>query len=162
MPGGHLLMFKQFRLETFATNGTPEFIVEAPNCRYDQIKGLASSPGHLTVRSADGQVTLEVGTLAGLRANLPLLRVADLLILRPEMPRSLISCYGEVVRWLDAIGNQYGRHGNAQRQARAIKRKLEDASIKQVFQSGLHEFVDDFITDNNGLAGAIAEQYLLG
>ena len=59
MPGGHLLMFKQFRLETFATNGTPEFIVEAPNCRYDQSKGLASSPGHLTVRSADGQVTLE-------------------------------------------------------------------------------------------------------
>jgi len=88
--------------------------------------------------------------------------VADLLILRPEMPRSLLSCYGEVVRWLDAIGNQYGRHGAAQRQARAIKRKLEGASIKEIFQSGLHEFVDGFITETNGLASAIAEQYLLG
>jgi uncharacterized alpha-E superfamily protein len=88
--------------------------------------------------------------------------VADLLILRPEMPRSLISCYGEAVRWLDAIGNQYGRHGDAQRQARAIKRKLESTAIKEIFQSGLHEFVDGFITENNGLAGAIAEHYLLG
>ncbi|MCW2285484.1 putative alpha-E superfamily protein [Rhodoblastus acidophilus] len=88
--------------------------------------------------------------------------VADLLILRQEMPRSLIHCTSEVVRWLDAIGNQYGRHGNAQRQARAIQRKLENASIKEIFQSGLHEFVDGFITENNGLANAIAEQYLLG
>ncbi|MCW2272723.1 hypothetical protein GJ654_01355 [Rhodoblastus acidophilus] len=88
--------------------------------------------------------------------------VADLLILRQEMPRSLIHCTSEVVRWLDAIGNQYGRHGNAQRQARTIQRKLESASIKEIFQSGLHEFVDGFITDNNGLAKAIAEQYLLG
>jgi len=88
--------------------------------------------------------------------------VADLLILRPEMPRSLLHCTSEVVRWLDAIGNQYGRHGHAQRQARAIQRKLEGASIREIFQSGLHEFVDGFITDNNGLANAIAEQYLLG
>jgi uncharacterized alpha-E superfamily protein len=88
--------------------------------------------------------------------------VADLLILRPEMPRSLLSCYDNMVRWLDAIGNQYGRHGAAQRQARAIKRKLESASIKDIFQSGLHEFVDSFVNENNDLGKAIAEQYLLG
>ena len=88
--------------------------------------------------------------------------VADLLILRPEMPRSLIACYDNVVRWLDAIGNQYGRQGDAQRQARAIKRKLESASIQDIFQSGLHQFVDEFINENNSLANAISEQYLLG
>jgi uncharacterized alpha-E superfamily protein len=88
--------------------------------------------------------------------------VADLLILRPEMPRSLIACYENVVRWLDAIGNQYGRQGEAQRQARAIKRKLESASIRDIFQSGLHEFIDEFINENNSLANAVSEQYLLG
>ena len=68
--------------------------------------------------------------------------VADLLILRPEMPRSLLSCYDNIVRFLDAIGNQYGRHGAAQRHARNVKRRLENASIKEIFQTGLHEFVD--------------------
>ena len=77
--------------------------------------------------------------------------VADLLILRSEMPRSLLSCYDNIVRFLDAIGNQYGRQGPAQRHARNIKRRLENASIKEIFQSGLHEFVDGFVTDNNQL-----------
>jgi len=34
--------------------------------------------------------------------------VADLLILRPEMPRSLISCYESVVRNLDRLANTHG------------------------------------------------------
>ena len=37
--------------------------------------------------------------------------IADLLILRPEMPRSLIACYGEIVRFLDAIASASGRQG---------------------------------------------------
>jgi uncharacterized alpha-E superfamily protein len=43
-----------------------------------------------------------------------------------------------------------------------MKRRLESASIKDVFQSGLHEFVDTFVTDNNRLGEAITEQYLIG
>src|SRR5271165_241446 len=88
--------------------------------------------------------------------------VADLLILRPQMPRSLISCYENIVRFLDAIGNEYGRHGQAQRHARNLKRRLENASIQEIFQNGLHEFVDSFVTDNNQLGSEIAEQYLIG
>lgn len=88
--------------------------------------------------------------------------VADLLILRPQMPRSLISCYDNIVRFLDAIGNEYGRHGQAQRHARNLKRRLENASIREVFQNGLHEFVESFVNDNNQLGAEIAEQYLIG
>src|ERR1700757_3571203 len=43
--------------------------------------------------------------------------VADLLILKEEMPRSLASCYAEIVRNLDDISAAYGRQGSAQRQA---------------------------------------------
>jgi hypothetical protein len=59
VPGGRQTMVKQFKLELFGTNGLPTYIVEAPNCRYDELSGTASSPGHLTVRSADGRLTHE-------------------------------------------------------------------------------------------------------
>jgi len=87
--------------------------------------------------------------------------VADLLILRQEMPRSLLSCYDNIVRFLDAIGGRYGRLGPAQRHARTVKNRLENSSIKDVFQHGLHEFVEAFVTDNNQLGSEIAEQYLI-
>ncbi len=87
--------------------------------------------------------------------------VADLLILKEEMPRSLISCYDNIVRFLDAIGKAYGRQGASQRHARNIYSRLEHAKTKEIFQNGLHEFVTAFIDDNNKLAGNISEQYLL-
>jgi uncharacterized alpha-E superfamily protein len=87
--------------------------------------------------------------------------IADLLILRPEMPRSLIACYGEIARFLDAIGRAYGRQGASQRHARHVLTRLENASIKDVFSGGLHEFITVFIDDNNRLGGTVAEQYLV-
>lgn len=88
--------------------------------------------------------------------------IADLLILRPEMPRSLIACYGEIVRFLDAIGRAYGRQGGAQRHARNVLTRLENSTIKDVFTAGLHEFITGFIEDNHRLGKAVAEQYLVG
>jgi uncharacterized alpha-E superfamily protein len=86
--------------------------------------------------------------------------VADLLILRPEMPRSLISCYESVVRNLDRLGRSHGRQGQAQRHARAIFGKLEKATMESVFQNGLHEFIQDFIAENHRLSTLVSEQYL--
>ncbi len=86
--------------------------------------------------------------------------VADLLILRPEMPRSLISCYESVVQNLDRLGKSHGRQGQAQRHARAIFGKLENATIDSVFQNGLHEFIQGFIADNHRLGALVSEQYL--
>ena len=53
-----------------------------------------------------------------------------------------------------------GRSGAAQRQARAMHAKLERASMTEIFQSGLHEFITAFIEDNARLAETISEQYL--
>src|ERR1700686_4459077 len=86
--------------------------------------------------------------------------VADLLILKEEMPRSLASCYENLVRNLDLIGQAYGRQGMAQRQARAVRTRFENSRMEQIFQGGLHEFITEFITDNNRLGAAISEQYL--
>jgi hypothetical protein len=57
-PSG-LVFVKEMKLETFSTDGRLQYIVEAPACTYDEIKGTAASPGRLKVQSADGQVKLE-------------------------------------------------------------------------------------------------------
>lgn len=87
--------------------------------------------------------------------------VADLLILNRQMPRSLASCYENMSRYLDDLAQFYGRQGNSQRLARAMLTRLENASMEEIFQSGLHEFIGSFIAENNRLGGAITEQYLL-
>jgi uncharacterized alpha-E superfamily protein len=87
--------------------------------------------------------------------------VADLLILKQEMPRSLLACYDALVRFLDEIGQAYGQQGPGQRHARQVMRRLEQASIKDIFQSGLHEFLTEFVEDNSRLGDILAQQYLL-
>ncbi|HUD87494.1 MAG TPA: alpha-E domain-containing protein, partial [Xanthobacteraceae bacterium] len=62
---------------------------------------------------------------------------------------------------LDRIAKAYGRQGPSQRHARAVRARLENSRIEEIFQTGLHEFIDDFIEDNNRLGSAVAQQYLL-
>ena len=86
--------------------------------------------------------------------------IADLLILKAAMPRSLVSCYESIDRALDALAREDGRSGVAQRQARAMYARLERSSMTEIFQGGLHEFITEFIEDNARLSTAISEQYL--
>src|ERR1700710_1255737 len=83
--------------------------------------------------------------------------VADLLILNPEIPRPLAACYVALVEHLDNIARVYGRQGPAQRLARAIRTRIENSRMEEIFQTGLHEFISEFIADNNRLGSAIAE-----
>jgi uncharacterized alpha-E superfamily protein len=87
--------------------------------------------------------------------------VADLLILNEQMPRSLASCYDNLVQNLDRIAGAYGRQGAAQRQARALRTRLQNSRMEEIFRTGLHEFIGSFIEDNNKLGSAIAQQYLM-
>lgn len=86
--------------------------------------------------------------------------VADLLILNRQMPRSLASSAESLVRHLDLIADAYETRGQSQRLARAMSQKLSSLTIEEIFQSGLHEFILDFIAANNTLGRAITEQYL--
>jgi uncharacterized alpha-E superfamily protein len=86
--------------------------------------------------------------------------IADLLILKQAMPRSLIACYESIDRALDALARDDGRSGLAQRQARAMYSRLERSSMTEIFQGGLHEFITEFIEDNARLSSTISDQYL--
>ena len=74
--------------------------------------------------------------------------IADLLILNDTLPRSLASCYGNLVRNLDQIGVAYGRQGASQRHARGVRNRLEHSHMDDIFQHGVHEFIQEFIADN--------------
>lgn len=86
--------------------------------------------------------------------------VADLLVLNRQMPRSLASCQASIVEYLENLAADYGRRGPAQRLAAARLGKLEEASMKVIFQSGLHEYIEDFLSENARLSQAVTEQYL--
>jgi len=86
--------------------------------------------------------------------------VADLLILNRQMPRSLANCYEILVRHLDLIADAYGRRGPSQRFASNMRARLSSTRIEMIFEQGLHEFIEEFIEENNRLGSAIAEQYL--
>ena len=86
--------------------------------------------------------------------------VADLLMLNRTMPRSLAACTQDAVRYLDQLGNASGRRGPSHRLAIASANKLANGRIETIFAAGLHEYVNDFLADNNRLGASIAEQYL--
>ena len=83
--------------------------------------------------------------------------IEDLLIL----DGSLASCYGNLVRNLDQIGVAYGRQGAAQRHARGVRNRLEHSNMDDIFQRGVHEFIQEFIGDNSRLGEIITKQYLI-
>ncbi len=95
------------------------------------------------------------------RESIKPLLVADLLILNRQMPRSLANCYGMLVEHLDLIADAYGRRGESQRLASNLRARLIGADIDRIFASGLHEFIEGFIGENNRLGEAISEQYLV-
>lgn len=86
--------------------------------------------------------------------------VADLLVLNRQMPRSLASCQADIVDLLERLAADYGRRGRAQRLAAQGLGRFEDASIDALFQSGLHEYIQGFLAENNRLSQAVSEQYL--
>jgi uncharacterized alpha-E superfamily protein len=87
-------------------------------------------------------------------------RIADYLILNRLMPRSLRSCYEEIAPALAQLSQFYGTGpGRPQALAHKILRGLTEGDMETIFQSGLHEFLSDFIACNNRLGTEISATY---
>ena len=87
--------------------------------------------------------------------------IAELLILRPEMPRSLVSCYDEIARTLELLADAYaGKRGECHRLACEVYARLRYGRIQDVFQLGLHEFLTEFVNRTTILGDEIAALYL--
>jgi uncharacterized alpha-E superfamily protein len=85
--------------------------------------------------------------------------IADFLILNSRMPRSLAFCYRNISESLGYLASEYGLRMGCHDTVEATLGKLKVGSIKDIFDRGLHEFLVDFIGDNNRLGAQIAEEY---
>ncbi len=86
-------------------------------------------------------------------------RVAELLMLRADMPRSLLACLNEVVLNLAQVSNS--RSGNTERAAGKLRAELQYSRIDEIMTSGLHVFLTRFLDRINDLGASISRDFLL-
>jgi uncharacterized alpha-E superfamily protein len=87
--------------------------------------------------------------------------IAELLLLRPEMPRSLFSCLDQIVECLGLLAESNASpSGECHRLAGALHARLRYGRIQDIFRQGLHEFLTDFIERAIELGDSVNLQYL--
>ena len=85
-------------------------------------------------------------------------QVAELLILRDDVPRSLRSCLDEINQILASLPGNNGRP--AQRLVVELDARLRYTGIDDILAEGLHGWLSDFILQVRELANAIHSAYL--
>ena len=85
--------------------------------------------------------------------------VAEFLILREQMPRSLVFCYQWITASLSGLETLYGKHYACHDRARDTYAMLRSGNMEDIFQNGLHEFLPSFMAANNSPSAAIASTY---
>lgn len=86
-------------------------------------------------------------------------RVAELLILRPDMPRSLLASMQEVVANLTLVANEQSEE--TQRKAGRLLVDLRYARIEEILATGLHAYLTEFLERVNALGGDISRDFLV-
>jgi len=86
-------------------------------------------------------------------------RVAELLILRPDMPRSLHASLNEVVGNLGMVANDQSRE--TQRRAGKLRAELQYGRIDEILATGLHAYLTQFLDRINDLGAHISRDFLV-
>jgi uncharacterized alpha-E superfamily protein len=86
-------------------------------------------------------------------------RVAELLILRADMPRSLHACMHEVVMNLDKVRNQ--QSAETQRRAGKLLAELQYGQVEEILATGLHAYLTQFLDRVNELGMRISQDFLV-
>lgn len=86
-------------------------------------------------------------------------RVADLLVLRADMPRSLHACMREVVDNLKAVAHEGSQE--SQRKAGRLLADLQYGRIDEILDTGLHAYLTQFLDRVNMLGEFITRDFLV-
>lgn len=86
-------------------------------------------------------------------------RVAELLILRPDMPRSLHASLNEVVNNLAMVANE--QSGETYRRAGKLCAELKYGRIDEILATGLHAYLTQFLDRVNDLGLHISRDFLI-
>lgn len=85
--------------------------------------------------------------------------IADFLILDARFPRSLAFCYNALHENLAGLAKLHGHENSAHERMYEAHRRLSGKTIDDIFDQGLHQFLVEFIADNQAISGAIAQEY---
>jgi uncharacterized alpha-E superfamily protein len=95
------------------------------------------------------------------RARLEPRRIAELLLLRPELPRSMVACYSRIEEALEGLAVAHGgARGECHRLAGEVHARLRFARIEDIMAGGLHDFLTRKIDRNIDLGREIEAFYL--
>ena len=86
-------------------------------------------------------------------------RVAELLILRPDMPRSLHASLNEVVSNLSLVGGE--QTSETHRRAGKLCAELKYGRIDEILATGLHAYLTQFLDRVNDLGAHISRDFLV-
>jgi uncharacterized alpha-E superfamily protein len=86
-------------------------------------------------------------------------RVAELLMLRADMPRSLLACMAQVVANLKAVRNDVS--ADTERLAGKIHAELEFARIDDLLEAGLDDTLSKFMKNIYELGNGISRDFLV-
>jgi uncharacterized alpha-E superfamily protein len=86
-------------------------------------------------------------------------RVAELLILRGDMPRSLMNCMNEVVTNLAQVRNRHS--GETERRAGILQAELHYGRIDDILRTGLHAYLTGLLERVNDIGNRISKDFLV-
>ena len=86
-------------------------------------------------------------------------RIAELLVLRGEMPRSLMACMTEVVNNLARVRNDVSRE--TERFAGRLHASLKFNSIDDIMRRGLHDYLTEFLEQVYELGNRVSRDFLV-
>lgn len=86
-------------------------------------------------------------------------RVAELLILRADMPRSLHASFNRITETLDHLCGT--RAYECRRMAGEVHARLHFGRMSDIFKAGLHEFLNDFLQSQRDLAVQMQRDFLM-
>jgi uncharacterized alpha-E superfamily protein len=86
-------------------------------------------------------------------------KVAELLILRADMPRSLAACMQEVVSNLKMVANE--QSSETLRRAGRLQADLQYARIDEILATGLHAYLTQFLERVGTLGVGISRDFLV-
>jgi uncharacterized alpha-E superfamily protein len=86
-------------------------------------------------------------------------RVAELLILRADMPRSLHACLNEVVSNIAMVSDDRSRE--SYRRAGKLCAEMEFSRIEEILANGLHAYLTQFLDRVNEIGASISREFLV-
>ncbi len=85
--------------------------------------------------------------------------IADFLILDRRLPRSLAFCYAKICDNLGYLEAEMAKPSDSMAMANACYLALTSRTIDDIFDTGLHEYIVDFIAANLALGAQIERDY---